>query len=431
MSTTSSAQQYQVVIVGAGLGGLCLGALLEKANIGYVILERATKVVPLGSSLAVSPSVQALAIQLGIYDELQKHTMEAVECAVVYEDSTRIGSMDFRDTQERAGYPSLIIARCKLHDILASLVPKDKILYGKKVVDIEQADDQPTVTVHCTEGDKFHAQILVGADGAYSGVRQAMYKQLQEAGQLPKEDAEPLSFSHVCVLGTTQPLDTQVWPELLEPTCQFQVMMSKTNTYSWGAFTMPGNTIGWAVSYKLDEEADKESDVFRNAQWGPEGAAQMCNDTRDFPAPYGKGRTLGQLIDATPKDLISKIMLEEKLFTTWYHGRTVLIGDACHKMLPSAGMGANTAIMEATQLANAIFDIENLTPEEITNAFARYRASRYEFAEYACQLSKQFGKIFAGKHLTEGTCPADKGTVPGLPQWKSTKLAKLEKGNHL
>ena len=36
---------------------------------------------------------------------------------------------------------------------------------------------------------------------------------------------------------------------------------------------------------------------------------------------------LGSLLDATPKENISKVVLEEKVYETWTHGRTVLIGD--------------------------------------------------------------------------------------------------------
>jgi hypothetical protein len=51
----------------------------------------------------------------------------------------------------------------------------------------------------------------------------------------------------------------------------------------------------------------------------------MCDKIRHIKAPFG--RTMGDLIDVTPKDSLSKVMLEEKLFQTWHHGRTVLIGD--------------------------------------------------------------------------------------------------------
>lgn len=56
----------------------------------------------------------------------------------------------------------------------------------------------------------------------------------------------------------------------------------------------------------------------------------MCSEVRDFKLVGGKdGKvlTMGDMIDRTPKGMISKVMLEEKLFDTWYGGRTVLIGD--------------------------------------------------------------------------------------------------------
>ena len=55
----------------------------------------------------------------------------------------------------------------------------------------------------------------------------------------------------------------------------------------------------------------------------------MAAQVRDFPVVSGgdKKLTLGDLIDWTPKENISKAMQEEKVFKTWYGLRTVLIGD--------------------------------------------------------------------------------------------------------
>lgn len=60
----------------------------------------------------------------------------------------------------------------------------------------------------------------------------------------------------------------------------------------------------------------------------------MVKEVRDFVLPGGC--TLGEFIDQTPKEFTSKVMLEEKLFDTWFSGRTVLLGDSAHKMHPSA-----------------------------------------------------------------------------------------------
>jgi len=92
----------------------------------------------------------------------------------------------------------------------------------------------------------------------------------------------------------------------------------------WAEFNVPDNRICWFVVYQLANEAESEEIKFRNSEWGPEFHGQMIEAVRDFRVPSG---TLGNLINHTPKDNISRVFLEDKLFKTWTHGRTVLIGD--------------------------------------------------------------------------------------------------------
>lgn len=79
----------------------------------------------------------------------------------------------------------------------------------------------------------------------------------------------------------------------------------------------------------LDKSSSKVHDSFRNSEWGPEAASAMCEQVKDFPVVSGgsKKLTFQDLISWTPKELISKVMLEEKVFETWYDCRTVLLGD--------------------------------------------------------------------------------------------------------
>lgn len=51
----------------------------------------------------------------------------------------------------------------------------------------------------------------------------------------------------------------------------------------------------------------------------------MIAEVKDFLIPLGG--TLGDLINATPSDIISRVYLEDKMFETWNHGRVALIGD--------------------------------------------------------------------------------------------------------
>ena len=80
------------------------------------------------------------------------------------------------------------------------------------------------------------------------------------------------------------------------------------------------------ISNKAAEEHRfRESD---NSEWGPFAAQVMCGQTRHYRLPIGlKGMTMGDIYDLTVNEQISKVMLEEKVFKTWYSGRTVLLGD--------------------------------------------------------------------------------------------------------
>ncbi|KAG0243187.1 hypothetical protein BG011_003186, partial [Mortierella polycephala] len=150
----------------------------------------------------------------------------------------------------------------------------------------------------------YNGDILVGADGAYSAVRQNIYNELDEKGLLPKSDMEDLFIGNTCMVGLAEPKDPSKYPQLDKPYSYLQIIVGKN---------------------RLSSIEESKNEQFRNSEWGPEANAEMIKQFYDFPCPYGG--TMGELIDATPKDLISKVFVEEKMFDTWFHGRTVLLGD--------------------------------------------------------------------------------------------------------
>ncbi|KAI7831751.1 hypothetical protein BC939DRAFT_498721 [Gamsiella multidivaricata] len=274
-------QKPKVLIVGAGLCGLTLGILLEKAGVPYDIYERMTQVKPLGSALSLGPNVAPLFIQMGIYDEFIK-----------------LGKMCFRMDN--------------YNDNRELEFSKDFTPMNEHGVQIQFSDNSTA------EGD-----ILVEADGAYSGVRE-------------------------------QP-------------------------YSWGTFPCENNIYCWGVIQYLGKETSKEHDSFRNLEWGPDAAQAMCKDVRDFAILGGVNGdlTIGDLIENSP--LISKVMLEEKVFETWYHGRTVLMGDAAHK--------------DAAALANWIGVLSSTSIEDTEEVFEEYRNERLPVAKAAFASAQALLKL--------------------------------------
>ncbi|KAF9355350.1 hypothetical protein BGX26_006666 [Mortierella sp. AD094] len=82
-----------VLIIGAGIGGLMLGAVLESANISYHILERATELRCLGSGIAISGNILPVFEQLGIYDELKNISRPHISMEMYDSKLNDLGSM--------------------------------------------------------------------------------------------------------------------------------------------------------------------------------------------------------------------------------------------------------------------------------------------------------------------------------------------------
>ncbi|KAF9998252.1 hypothetical protein BGZ80_006822, partial [Entomortierella chlamydospora] len=158
--TPEARSRPEVLIIGAGIAGLTPAILLEQIKVPYHIFERAAGVKPLGSSPV---------------------------------DENRIAS----------GYEPLIFCRPRFYEILLRRIPEHKISFKKKVLCIEEKEGK--VRIHWSDDTSYTGDILVGADGAYSEVRQSMYKLMDEKGTLPKVDLENFKINYTTIIGVATP----------------------------------------------------------------------------------------------------------------------------------------------------------------------------------------------------------------------------------
>ncbi|KAG0351205.1 hypothetical protein BG005_009321 [Podila minutissima] len=342
----------RVLISGGGIGGLTLAILLHKASIPFLVLEKAKEIKPLGI----------------------------------------------------VGFGEYVIARPELYDLLWRQIPRERILLGKKILSFTQNSE--IVLVRCSDGSAYYGNILVGADGAYSAVRQHLYKDLK-IDKSPISGQVALPFSCVCLVGQTQVLDPDEFPLLKEELSQCDAILGVSTMCTWATTTTKQNTVCWMVIHFLDKHSLKRNDSFRNSEWGPEEAEALAREVRPFKVPGGKdGRqlTLGEYIDQTPRQQMSKVMLEEIVFDTWYGGRT---------MSPAGGAGAVTAIHDAVTLANWISTLRYATEKDVEKVFKEYRAERYPVAMQAFESSQMFIQNL-GKNMRASLV---RGMIKRLPHW--------------
>ncbi|KAF9320569.1 hypothetical protein BG006_002756, partial [Podila minutissima] len=411
-----------IVIVGAGIAGLTLAIMLERAGMPrYVVLERHASLKPLGSALLLSAMSLRCFDQLGLLPEIIKISKPQVGSVWLDEHMNYLGDFDGSFIGKRYGYFNVVMTRPDLVDILARHVPAHKIHYSKKVLSLTQTSE--SATVRCSDYSVYQGDIVIGADGAYSGIRQNIYKAIQAEYQeinvasldnkrfnsvvkpLPISDMAPLRFDQHAIVGVTGKLDADKYPFLREKACQsitvFRGSLSKRSKLS---------------SVFKGKEGPAEN--FKISEWAPDAVDDMLNlkTLRDQTSPYGG--TIGDLFDKTPKGNAVKIMLEDKSFKTWFYKRTVLVGDACHKLIPFSGVGSVHAIMDCITLMNALFDMpdgDQFTATDITKAFRTYRALRYKSATAAVKGSRQTSHILSGTGTLNELIR--KGTVRGMPQY--------------
>ncbi|KAG0009214.1 hypothetical protein BGZ80_002627 [Entomortierella chlamydospora] len=391
----SSKPLPEVLIVGAGIGSLTLAILLEQLNIPYHIFERAAEVKPLGSAMSFGGHIFPAFEQLGIHKELVQVSKPYTKIDFFNANCKSIGTHDVQSIKDATGYDLLAFSRPSLYEILRKRVPAHKIHFRKKVLRTEEKEGR--VIIHCSDNSAYSGDILVGADGAHSGVRQSLYRRLSEEGSIPKSDLEGFSIGYTTIVGVATPANPEKYPQLKEENSTFNQILYDDNCNCY-IITLPDNQISWGFGTQLPKATLKEMQ-FRNSEWSPESSDSMLKEYRDWPCPLGG--TMGEIFDATPKDLISKVFLEEKIFTTWYHSRTVLLGDACHKLHPAGGQGAANAIKDAIVLANCLYSMVDISPESITAAFKDYYRQRYSRAEEAFKRSVLMAKVLNGHKWTE------------------------------
>jgi 2-polyprenyl-6-methoxyphenol hydroxylase-like FAD-dependent oxidoreductase len=168
-----------VLIVGAGIGGLTLGLMLERAGIPCRVFEAAPEMKPLGVGINLLPHAMKELAALGLEDRLSRQGVLTQE-AVFF---NRFGQLIHREALGRAaGYdwPQISIHRGDLHlSLMAAFVARagaDRLLLGWQCIG---ADADGTARFRRTGTDEAlppqRGSVVVGADGIHSVIRRELY----------------------------------------------------------------------------------------------------------------------------------------------------------------------------------------------------------------------------------------------------------------
>ncbi|RPA94671.1 FAD/NAD(P)-binding domain-containing protein [Choiromyces venosus 120613-1] len=368
---------FKVVIVGGGIGGLALALTLAKAGIDYVLLEAHSEISPVaGASIAIFPAGAKTLDQIGgVLDDLRTisspiHTSYARDdkgkliCIIALVDLVFFLVI-------RSGYPAGFLPRQELLALLYKHVPdKSKVLLGKRVVKVVHSDTG--VRVITKDGDEFAGDIVVGADGVHSIIRQEMWALADELSPgliTEKEKKDTLSAEYCSVVGIATPHPG------LEEDCAHVIHNHGRSSIIISGY---GGRVFWFLFEKLDKIYKVPNIPELTNEDGKRLAEQRLGDM------VTENIKFKELWDKTTTYVT--VPLEEGCFEHWHYGRMIVIGDAVHKVTINLGLGANSAIESAAALTNGLYHAvkahpEGLSTEMIDKIFADVQAHRKDSVE--------------------------------------------------
>jgi hypothetical protein len=225
--------------------------MLELCGVDFVVLERKSEFRPPSRACILGPLIMPLFEQIGLLQEIKEISLPARRFRIQRYDhpGEDIGEFDSSFLEERYGYPFTVVPKPALYNILLSKIPERKILLGKRVLSTSQSESG--IRAKCSDGTYYSGEVLVGADGPNSAVRQNMYQQLRpmnsvypKASSLKSMSSGPLSGplsgsnEHVLdernradttwsVMGITEPLDKDLYPDIGQPHSDFVAVMGQ------------------------------------------------------------------------------------------------------------------------------------------------------------------------------------------------------------
>lgn len=347
------ARVERVLVVGAGISGMALATALQKAGKSPDLIELHPQWDVLGVGISVQgPALRALR-SIGLIDRCLQEGFgysQVVNC----DQNGKVEGIVELPRLNGPQYPSCVgMMRPILHNILAGALAEAGVAvrFGLTVASITQSPDH--VDVVFSDGSERAYDLVVGADGANSRVRELLFG----ARHKPQYTGQA------------------VWRAMVP---------RPTEVKGRHAYYGPRHKAGF------NPVSREEMYIYlvQNVSGDPRlGEKQWPAVMRELLSDFG-GR-IGEVRDriTDPKRIVYRPVSVLLLPRPWYVGRVVLIGDAAHTAPPQLASGATIAIEDAIVLADVL-----RSTEPLEEALEKFMARRFERCRIVVENSWQLGE---------------------------------------
>ncbi|MDN5914232.1 MAG: FAD-dependent monooxygenase [Pseudonocardia sp.] len=374
-------QSFQVTIAGGGLGGLTAALSLRQKGLRVTVLEAASELGEVGAGIQTAPNASRILIGLGLRAQLERiHTEPQDQVRRRWADGSIIAQLPLaKQVVDTYGAPYWHYHRADLHRVLldacldpAGPGPAVDVHTDARVVEIDRTDPSRPVAV-TARGARFDGDVLVGADGVRSAVR-----------DLAGFD-DTLVFSGEMAYRALIPGDLIV----ADPATRFLADRYHSTIWYGPDKHLVHYMIRGGEYLNVVAIVPCTPDVERD--WsGPASAEDLAGEYPDWddrvPAMLSKAKD----------DVSVWALYHRRRDPVWVDGRVALLGDACHAMLPYQAQGASQAMEDGAVLAE---ELGAAGRDGLEGALARYVDRRAKHAGMVQDASLQNMDFY---HLPDG-----------------------------
>lgn len=340
----------RITIVGGGIGGFTAAIALRTQGFAVTLLESAPEFGEVGAGVTLSPNAMKGYVLLGLAERIAAAGVEPARQRIQHwQDGRALRVIERADMRAKYGAPYVYIHRADLHAILVDAASAA----GATLLTRAAAVAVDGTTVVLEDGRRIEGDLVIGADGVKSVVRQLF------------EPAKAHFTGHVAwraLAPAEGPLaELAAFPGMhIGPSrmvVRYPVRGSKILNMVFFARQPGWEQDGWTIpATRSDLQATYEG-------WAPEIQAMI--------AAVPEGRCYKWAINA-----------RQPLSTWIIEDRVALLGDAAHAMTPFMGQGAACAIEDAIVLSRAL-----AASSSIGEGLRRYMAARHQRATFIQQES--------------------------------------------
>ncbi|KAK4675828.1 hypothetical protein QC764_507200 [Podospora pseudoanserina] len=409
----SSPPLPHLALIGAGITSLTLSIRLSALAIPHTIYEQSASLTELGAGLGFGPNaVRALeyidprlveifnktATFVGTPSHQGKELLvqegKGVDERVWIEflDGTKQGRGETLEPEfvitAGNGRGHAAVHRGQWLDVLGGLADKERIMFGKRVVDVVCLDGKMRIVF--ADGTEAGADGVVGCDGVKSKVREVLMGMLGDGRERGKCGYSG-KYAYRCLVPWGKAVEavgddragvSSLWMGLNRHLLTFPVHRQSEQFLN-------------LVAFVTDEDGQ---------MWPQEGPASLtlpatkADALRDFEQAGFSG-SVRRLLEMT-KERMDKWGLydvADRPLSKFYFGRIMVIGDAAHASTPHHGSGAGFC-MEDIAVLGALFEEsiahQSLTVETLEDVFAAFDYQRRERDQWLVKSSRRAADLY-------------------------------------